>query len=148
MFGTFNDITFDAEANEGACAFIRKKIDETVKDPEKARKLKPRDVYARRPLCDGNASNGEKYFEQFNRDHVDIVDLKETPIERIEANGIRTSDGKFYELDVLILVSLSLALADGSIIEVMRHSADSPPLTIRRPDSTLLRVSEIKFPVI
>lgn len=104
MFGTFNDITIDPEANEGACSFIRKKIGETVKDPEKARKLMPHDVYARRPLCDGNASNGEKYYEQFNRESVDIVNLKETPIT-IEAKGIRTSDGKFYELDLIILAT-------------------------------------------
>lgn len=105
MFGTFNDIATDAEANKAACAFIRGKIDQIVKDPEKARKLKPYDIYARRPLCDGNASNGEKYFEQFNRDNVDIVDLKETPIERIEAQGVRTSDGKLHELDVLIFAT-------------------------------------------
>jgi cation diffusion facilitator CzcD-associated flavoprotein CzcO len=120
MFGTFNDITVDAEANEGACEFIRKKIGETVKDPEKARKLQPTDVYARRPLCDGNASNGEKYFEQFNRDHVDIVDLKETPIERIEGKGIRTSDGKFYELDVLILATGFDAVEGMS--DILRHT--------------------------
>lgn len=104
MFATFNDITVDAEANEGACAFIRKKIAETVKDPEKARKLTPHDVYARRPLCDGNASNGEKYYEQFNRDNVDIVNLIETPIT-IEPKGIRASDGTFYELDLIILAT-------------------------------------------
>ncbi|KAK4549536.1 hypothetical protein LTR36_006533 [Oleoguttula mirabilis] len=105
MFGTFNDIATDAEANKAACAFIRGKIDQIVKDPEKARKLKPYDVYARRPLCDGNASNGEKYFEQFNRDNVDVVDLKETPIERLEPQGVRTSDGKLHELDVLIFAT-------------------------------------------
>lgn len=105
MFGTFNDIATDRQANEAACEFIRKKIDHIVKDPEKRRKLKPRDVYARRPLCDGNASNGEKYFEQFNRDNVDVVDLKETPISQIEPQGVRTSDGKLHELDVLILAT-------------------------------------------
>jgi cyclohexanone monooxygenase len=76
-----------------------------VKDPEKARKLKPYDVYARRPLCDGNASNNQKYFEQFNRPNVDIVDLKETPIERIEPKGVRTSDGRLHELDLLIFAT-------------------------------------------
>lgn len=105
MFGTFNDISIDWEANEGACEFIRNKIDEIVKDPEKARKLKPYDVYARRPLCDGNASTGQTYFEQFNRPNVDIVDLKETPIERIEPKGIRTSSGSLHELDVIVLAT-------------------------------------------
>ena len=105
MFGTFSDITVDPEANEAACDFIRRKIDEIVKDPEKAKKLKPYDVYARRPLCDGNASNGQKYFDQFNRDNVDIIDLKEIPIERIEAKGIRTSDGKLHEHDLIIFAT-------------------------------------------
>jgi len=105
MFGTFNDISTDPAANEAACAFIRSKIDEIVTDPEKARKLKPHDVYARRPLCDGNATNGEKYFEQFNRPNVDIVDLKETPITQIEPAGIRTSDGTLHGLDLLIIAT-------------------------------------------
>lgn len=105
MFGTFNDIATNMDANKGAQDFIRRKIDEIVKDPKKAEKLKPYDVYARRPLCDGNASNGQKYFEQFNRDNVDVVDLKETPIERIEAKGIRTSDGKLHEHDLIIFAT-------------------------------------------
>ena len=105
MFATFNDITTDREANEGACDFIRRKIDQIVKDPEKARKLKPYDVYARRPLCDGNASNGQKYFDQFNRDTVDIVDLKETDITQFEPKGIRTSDGKLHEHDLIIFAT-------------------------------------------
>lgn len=110
MFATFSDISTDVEANEGACEFIRGKIDEIVKDPEKAKKLKPYDVYARRPLCDGNASNGQKYFEQFNRDNVDIVDLKETPIQQVEPAGVRTSDGVLHELDVLILATGSASI--------------------------------------
>lgn len=101
MFGGFNDVTMSTEANEAACDFIRRKIDSIVKDPEKARKLKPHDVYARRPLCDGQA-RGEKYFEQFNRPNVDIIHLGETPIERIEAEGIRTADGTLHKLDMLI----------------------------------------------
>lgn len=105
MFGTFNDIAVDAEANEGACEFIRKKIRAMVRDPEKARKLQPRDVYARRPLCDGNARNGQRYFDQFNRENVDIVHLGENPIERVEAEGIRTRDGVLREHDVIVFAT-------------------------------------------
>ncbi len=98
MFGGFNDIASDKVANEAACSFIRKKIRETVKDPEKARKLQPHDYYARRPLCDGG------YFEQFNRENVDIVHLQETPIISITEKGVQTSD-KLYELDVLVFAT-------------------------------------------
>lgn len=87
MFGGFCDMTYDTEANEGACDFIRKKIAQIVTDPEKARKLQPDDLYARRPLCD----NG--YYQQFNRPNVDIVDVKKTPIVTITPKGVKTSDG-------------------------------------------------------
>ncbi|EXJ72877.1 cyclohexanone monooxygenase [Cladophialophora psammophila CBS 110553] len=99
MFGGFNDITVDKEANEAACEFIRKKITQIVKDPEKARKLQPLDYYARRPLCDGG------YYEQFNRDNVKLVDLLETPITKITENGILTEDGKTHELDMIIFAT-------------------------------------------
>lgn len=104
-FGTFSDIATDAEANEGAAQFIRNKIAKIVKDPEKARKLTPYDVYARRPLCDGNAENEQKYFEQFNRPNVDIVNLTENPITQIEPDGVRTQDGQLHEIEVLILAT-------------------------------------------
>ena len=53
----------------------------------------------------GNASNDQKYFEQFNRETVDVVHLKETPITQVEPNGIRTSDGKLHEHDLLIFAT-------------------------------------------
>ncbi|KAJ0304642.1 hypothetical protein Brms1b_011183 [Colletotrichum noveboracense] len=46
MFGGFGDITTNADANEEACRFVRKKIAEIVKDPVKARKLTPTNRYA------------------------------------------------------------------------------------------------------
>lgn len=98
MFGTFNDITTDPKANEAACDFIKMKIRTIVKDQEKARKLLPSQMYARRPLCDGG------YFEQFNRDNVDVVALKEEPITEITPTGIKTSE-KEYPLDVLIFAT-------------------------------------------
>ena len=45
------------------------------------------------------------YFEQFNRENVDIVDLKETPITEMTEKGIRTSDGKEHELDVRVFAT-------------------------------------------
>ena len=98
MFGGFNDVVTNKEANEAAASFIRRKIRELVRDPEKARKLQPHDYYARRPLCDGG------YFEQFNREGVDIVHLQETPITSITEKGVQTSD-KLYELDILVFAT-------------------------------------------
>lgn len=99
MFETFGDITTNEAANKEASDFIKRKIIKTVKDPEKARKLLPTQLYARRPLCDGG------YYEQFNQEHVQVVNLHETPIERITQKGILTSDGEEHALDVIIFAT-------------------------------------------
>ncbi|QGU05831.1 flavin-containing monooxygenase [Corynebacterium comes] len=99
MFGTFGDIATDVAANEAAAAFIRGKIAEIVTDPEKARKLTPHDLYARRPLCD------DGFYDTFNRDNVDVVALKETPFQEITPEGVVTADGKLHEVDVLIFAT-------------------------------------------
>ncbi|KAK7885119.1 hypothetical protein LTR67_010610 [Exophiala xenobiotica] len=99
LSGAFSNIATNKVANEAACEFIRGKIAQIVKDPEKARKLQPHDYYARRPLCDGG------YYEQFNRDNVSIIDLKETPITSFTGEGIVTGDGTVHELDVIIFAT-------------------------------------------
>jgi cation diffusion facilitator CzcD-associated flavoprotein CzcO len=68
-----------------------------VKDPALAEKLVPKDhpFGAKRiPLESG-------YYEQFNRDNVLLVDVNETPIERVTPKGIKTSE-KEHEFDVII----------------------------------------------
>ncbi len=99
MFGTFCDIATNPEANAAAAEFIRSKIAEIVEDPETARKLTPTDLYAKRPLCN------EGYYETFNRDNVELVSIKETPIEEITPAGVRTADGVLHDLDVLVLAT-------------------------------------------
>ncbi|UGS35652.1 flavin-containing monooxygenase [Capillimicrobium parvum] len=99
MFGTFADIAIDPEANAAAAEFIRSKIGEIVHDPETARQLTPTDLYARRPLCN------EDYYETYNRDNVELVSIKENPIEEMTPAGVRTADGVEHELDVLVLAT-------------------------------------------
>ena len=99
MFGTFSDIATNPEANAAAAAFIRSKISEIVEDPETARKLTPTDIYAKRPLCN------EGYYETYNRDNVELVSIKENPIEQITPAGVRTADGVEHALDVLVLAT-------------------------------------------
>jgi cyclohexanone monooxygenase len=99
MFGTFADIAVNPEANAAAAAFIRSKIAEIVDDPETARKLTPTDLYAKRPLCN------EGYYETYNRDNVELVSIKENPIQQITPAGVRTADGVEREFDVLVLAT-------------------------------------------
>ncbi|GAQ06775.1 cyclohexanone 1,2-monooxygenase [Aspergillus lentulus] len=99
LFGGFTDLLTDPVANEEACKFIRRKIEAIVKDPQKRKVLTPDEPYARRPLC----ANG--FYEQFNRENVFAVDIRTHPIVKIEAEGIRTADGRLHELDVIIFAT-------------------------------------------
>jgi cation diffusion facilitator CzcD-associated flavoprotein CzcO len=95
--GNFSDILTDEKANAALSEFIAKKIRGRVKDPKVAEKLIPKNhgfATRRVPLETG-------YFEAYNRDNVLLVDLNETPIERITPDGIRTSERE-HEFDILV----------------------------------------------
>jgi cyclohexanone monooxygenase len=116
MFGTFQDLILDEEVNGYAQEFIRSKIRQMIKDPVKAAKLVPTDLYARRPLCDAG------YYQQFNRDHVDLVDIKANPIARIEGDRVILQDGESYELDMLILAT-GFDAGDGNYMRLKLEGA-------------------------
>ncbi len=96
----FGDITTNLEANSKAAEFIKRKIRETVTDPEKARLLSDIDhpYAAKRPPIDTG------YFEAMNLDHVKLVDVKANPITEITPTGIRTTAGE-YPLDVIVFAT-------------------------------------------
>ena len=99
--GNYDDILEDREANDFVSEWVRQKIRERVDDPETAEKLTPRDHAfgtKRVPLEDG-------YYEIFNQGNVELVNVKETPIAEITANGVRTEDGKEHEFDALVFAT-------------------------------------------
>ncbi|KAF3035528.1 hypothetical protein E8E12_001126, partial [Didymella heteroderae] len=142
MFETFGDISVDEAANKAATDFIKRKILTTVEDPEKARKLIPTQLYARRPICDAG------YYEQFNRDNVDVVSLQETPILKFTSKGIVTSDGTEHELDVVVFAT-GFDAVDGNYTRIAIKGRNSATLKDRwqqRGSTSYLGVSVPNFP--
>ncbi len=95
--GNFRDILIDRKANATISDFVARKIRARVKDQAVAEKLIPTNHgfgTRRLPL-------ETFYYEVYNRDNVELIDLKETPIERITRDGIRTSD-RDYAFDIII----------------------------------------------
>src|SRR5207249_7321028 len=93
----FREIFTDEAANAEFSAYIADRIRRRVKDPVTAEKLIPKDHgfgVQRVPL-------ETNYFEAYNRDNVHLVDISETPIERVTTTGLRTS-ARDYELDILV----------------------------------------------
>ncbi|MES5482390.1 NAD(P)/FAD-dependent oxidoreductase [Bradyrhizobium sp. INPA03-11B] len=95
--GNFKDILIDRAANATISDFVARKIRARVKNQAVAEKLIPKNHgfgTRRLPL-------ETFYYEVYNRDNVELVDIKETPIERITPEGIRTTD-KDYGFDIII----------------------------------------------
>lgn len=95
--GGFSEVFSDQKANDEFSDFVREKIRARINDPDVAEKLLPRDYgfgTRRVPL-------ETKYYEAYNRDNVLLVDLNETPIEKITPQGVETCSGS-HELDILI----------------------------------------------
>ena len=95
--GNFKDIRTNRAANDLISDFVARKIRQRVKDPAVAEKLIPKNHgfgTRRVPL-------ETKYYEVYNQPNVKLVDLKETPIERITPTGIKTSDAE-YDFDMII----------------------------------------------
>jgi cation diffusion facilitator CzcD-associated flavoprotein CzcO len=95
--GNFRDILTDPKANDAISDFVARKIRHRVKDQSIAEKLIPKNHgfgTRRVPL-------ETKYFEVYNQPNVVLVDLLETPIERITPTGLKTSAAE-YEFDMII----------------------------------------------
>ena len=93
----FREIFVDEAANAEFSAYIADRIRGRVKDQAVAEKLIPRDHgfgVQRVPL-------ETNYFEAYNRNNVHLIDISETPIERITEKGIRTT-ARDYEFDIIV----------------------------------------------
>jgi cation diffusion facilitator CzcD-associated flavoprotein CzcO len=98
--GNYDDILESKEANDTVSEWVRGKIRERIDDPATAEKLTPSDHAfgtKRVPLESG-------YYEIFNQGNVELVDVKETPIQEITPTGVRTESGE-YEFDALVFAT-------------------------------------------
>ena len=97
LTSNYYDLLFNDAVNDEWCEFIADKIRGIVRDPATAEKLVPTDHRfggKRPPFVTG-------YFEAFNDPKVSLVDLRDTPIVRVTATGIETTDG-LREFDVIV----------------------------------------------
>ncbi|WP_129977572.1 NAD(P)/FAD-dependent oxidoreductase [Rhodococcus sp. Q1] len=96
----FPDQLTDRAANDTARAFWEEKIRAVVDDPAVAELLIPKDhaIGAKRIVTDSG------YYETYNRDNVELVDLRSTPIVGMDETGIITT-GAHYDLDAIVLAT-------------------------------------------
>jgi cation diffusion facilitator CzcD-associated flavoprotein CzcO len=95
--GNFVEIFTDEVANAEFSEYVADRIRQRVDDPTVAEKLIPRDHgfgVQRVPM-------ETHYFEVYNRDNVELVDISETPIACVTPAGIQTT-AQEYEFDIIV----------------------------------------------
>ena len=98
FLGAYNDLLRNREANETAAEFVRQRIRD-VTDPDVAELLCPDNVIGcKRPCLDTG------YFETYNRSNVDLVDARESPIQRMTPKGI-VAGSREIDLDCIVFAT-------------------------------------------
>lgn len=112
FLGAYADLTATHEANAYAADFARNQMRAAIKKPELVEKLLPNDhpIGVKRLCLDTN------YLETFNLPHVELVDVREAPIERITAKGVLCT-GREYEVDAIVFATGFDAMT-GAILSV------------------------------
>lgn len=93
----FREIFTDEEANAELSEYVAQRIRGRVHDPVIAEKLVPKDHgfgVQRVPMETG-------YLEAYNRENVHLVDINETPLDRVTETGIRTTE-RDYDFDIIV----------------------------------------------
>lgn len=95
----FGDLYTSVEANGTAAEFVRKKIRQIVMDQGLADHLMPDTLIGAKRLC---VDNG--YFQMFNRNNVELVDLRENNLIEITEGGLLMERGEI-PVDVIVFAT-------------------------------------------
>ena len=97
---SFSDLLTSQEANDTAADFVRNQIRSIVKDPETAELLAPKTY----PIGTKRICVDTGYYQTFNRENVELVDISKAPIERITGTGL-IANGQNFEFDSVIFAT-------------------------------------------
>ena len=100
ILAAYRDLLTDRAANERVAEYVRGRIREIVTAPDVAERLVPTGY----PFGTKRLVLEIDYYSTFNRDNVQVVDVRAAPIERVTAGGLRTGERE-YELDCLVLAT-------------------------------------------
>ena len=97
---SFTDLLTSQEANNTAAEFVRAQIRKIVKDPEVADRLSPKSY----PVGTKRICVDTGYYETFNRDNVELVDIVAGPIERMTQTGL-VAGGRAFHFDSIVFAT-------------------------------------------
>ncbi|KAL2824068.1 hypothetical protein BJY01DRAFT_263104 [Aspergillus pseudoustus] len=103
--GGYSDLLLDETANREAYRFWLKKTRARITDPRKRDILAP--LEPPHPMAVKRSSLEQDYFEQFNKENVRLVNLREQGqgIKTVKPDGIETEDSTFFAVDTIALAT-------------------------------------------
>ena len=118
----YKDNLYNPDSNQKSYDFWLKKTRARVSDPRKRDILAPKDMPhffgVKRPCLEYN------YYDQFNRETVDIVDTKNNPIKEFTETGITLQDGSHHEFDVVAVATGFVSLSHNAPRKLERNDAN------------------------
>ncbi|KAK7722204.1 hypothetical protein SLS64_000737 [Diaporthe eres] len=121
----YKDYLRSAEANTEAYNFWAKTVRSRIGDPRKRDLLAPLKMPhyfgVKRPCLEQN------YYEQFNRENVDVIDISKNGVKEFNETGITLEDGAHYEFDV-IAIATGFDITTGGMTQMGLKSIESSEL--------------------
>ena len=99
FLGSYGDLLQDKAANDTLVEFVHNKIKGIVKDPEIAAMLCPENIIGGKRMC---VDIG--YYETYNRNNVDLIDLRKQPIAEINESGLQAGSVQF-DVDIIVIAT-------------------------------------------
>lgn len=99
MLLAYEDLLFNEDSNQLAAQYVRDRIAETVKDPDKIRKMSPDYPLGSRRMC-----SEIDFYKTMGKDSVTLVDVREDPVVSFTAASVQTQNAE-YPADVLVFAT-------------------------------------------
>ena len=100
FMAAFNDLIFNKASNDTAAEFVRSKIRSMVTNPAKAELLAP----TSHPIGTKRICVDTDYYLTYNRPNVDLVDVRDAPVQAVTQDGLRVGD-KDYQSDAIVFAT-------------------------------------------
>ncbi|KAK5261405.1 hypothetical protein LTR20_006738 [Exophiala xenobiotica] len=120
--GNYTDLLFNEDTNNQFFAFWRDKTRQriTKRNPELLETLAP--TAAPHPFGTKRPSLEQSYYEVYNQNNVELVDVKKSPIVSITPKGLKTVE-KDYQFDILVLAT-GFDAVTGGLTKIDIHGTD------------------------
>lgn len=99
----YNDLLLNDDVNREVYDILTSRTRARMSNLKKKNILAP--VTPPHPFAGKRPSLEQDYYEQMDRDHVEIIDLKSTPVSKVVSNGIVTEDGTLHEYDIIAIAT-------------------------------------------